>query len=182
MQRRSFISIFCLGVVMAVAAMSPAAAESAARMERALLAAESGRLDVAIDLWTKIIHRNPKSYAAYVNRGTAYMKSGHVLKAVTDWHRARELSPLFAYGVYREDYILEAPANPSALNFAITVELEPDHVASVSMLGSTLLDLGRKRRAVELFRKSVDLTKNDLLKARLEYWADSIGSEYGNRE
>ena len=178
MPLRSFISTFCLAMVLVIGSISPgAAAETAGKMEQAFFAAQSGRLDVAIDLWTRIIRRNTKSYAAHVNRGTAYMRSGHVLKAVLDWHRAKELSPLFAYGVYCEDYIPEAPENPSTLNFAVTVELEPDHIVSVSMSGSMLLDLGQKARAAELFRKSVDLTKNDLLKARLEYWADSIGSD-----
>jgi tetratricopeptide (TPR) repeat protein len=154
-----------------------ATAESLSRMEQGIFEARSGRLDAAIDLWTRAIRRNSKSYAAHVNRGTAYMRSGHVLKAVIDWHRAKELSPVFAYSLYCADYIFEASENPSMLNFAVTVELEPDHVASVSMLGSTLLDLGQNARAAELFRKSVDLTTNELLKARLEYWADSIGSE-----
>jgi hypothetical protein len=61
------------------------------------------------------------------------------------------------------------------LTYAVAVELEPDYIVSVIMFGSMLLDLGQKARAAELFRRSVDLTMNDMLKARLEYWADSIG-------
>lgn len=175
---RSFIFVCFLAFVMMLGETSPpAVAESTGRMEQGVVAAQSGRLYEAIDLWTRAIRRNPNSYAAHVNRGTAYMKSGHVLKSVIDWHRARELSPLFAYGVYCEDYILEASENPSTFNFAVTVELEPDYIASVSMMGITLLDLGQKARAEELFRKSVELTTNEILKAKLEYWADSIKSE-----
>ncbi len=171
---------YAVTVLLAIALMTGhnslcSAAESSEEVENGVVAAQSGRLDLAIDLWTKAIKKNPRSYAAYVNRGTAYMKTGHVSKAVIDWHRAWALSPLFAYSVYCEDFILEAPGNPAMLNYAAALELEPDHIVSVTMFGSMLLDLGQKARAVELFRKSVDLTKNDMLKARLEFWADSIG-------
>ena len=171
---------YAITVLLAIALItgqnsSCSAAESAAEIEKGVVAAQSGQLDLAIDIWTKAIKKNPRSYAAHVNRGTAYMKTGHVSKAVIDWHRARALSPLFAYSVYCEDFIFEAPGNPAMLSYAAALELEPDYIVSVTMFGSMLLDLGQKARAVELFRRSVDLTMNDMLKARLEYWADSIG-------
>ncbi len=148
-------------------------------VEKGIAEARSGRMDAAIKIWTKVIEKRPKCYAAHVNRGAAYMRTGHVLRGIMDWNRARSLSPMYAYGVYFGDFITEAPRNKDMLNFAASLELEPDHVASVCMMGSTFMDLGRKDRAVQLFRNSIDLTKNPLLKNHFEYWAASIESSSG---
>lgn len=145
-------------------------------VEKGIAEARSGRMDAAIRIWAKVIEKRPKCYAAHVNRGAAYMRTGHVLRGVMDWNRARSLSPLYAYGVYFSDFITEAPKNKDVLNFAASLELDPDHVASVLMMGATFLDVGRNDKAVQLFRNSVDLTKNPLLKNDFEYWATSIES------
>ena len=150
-----------------------------AEVEKGIAEARSGRLDAAIMIWSKVIEKRPKCYAAHVNRGSAYMLAGHVFRGVMDWNRARSLSPMYAYGVYFSDYITEAPKNKDVLNFAASLELEPDHVASVLMMGATFLDVGRKDKAAQLFRNSVDLTKNPILKNDFEYWAASIESSSG---
>ncbi|MBI4964841.1 MAG: tetratricopeptide repeat protein [Desulfomonile tiedjei] len=144
--------------------------------EMGLTAAKAGQLDQAVSLWTRFIERSPKSYSAYVNRGSAYMRSGYVFRAVMDWHEARKLSPLFAFGVYGRDYIAQASGDTAMLNYASPLELDPEHIASVAMMGIAYLELGQKAKAVELYRKSVDLTKNPLLKTHLEHWADAIES------
>jgi tetratricopeptide (TPR) repeat protein len=142
-----------------------------------LEAANNGKLDVAIEKWTSAIAHNPKSYAAYVNRGTAHMQNGHVFRAIMDWHKALEFSPVFAYGVYFRLFIPEVPRNASMLNYAKSTELDPDHLASVIMTGALLADLGRTDQLADMFRKCIDLTRNPLLKNYLEYWVDSIASE-----
>jgi len=148
-------------------------------VQKGIAEARSGRLDAAIRTWTDVIKQRPKCYAAYVNRGTAYMQSGYVFRGIMDWNRARSLSPMFAYAVYFGDYITEAPKNKDILNFAASLELFPDHVPSVHMMGSTLLDLGYKDKALQLFRNSVDLTKNPLVKNHFEYWAATLESSSG---
>jgi tetratricopeptide (TPR) repeat protein len=148
-------------------------------VERGIAEARSGRFDAAIGTWTKVIKKRPKCYAAHVNRGSAYMLTGHVFRGVMDWNRARSLSPMYAYGVYFSDFITETPKNKDVLNFAASLELDPNHVASVFMMAATFLDLGRKDQAAQLFRNSVDLTKNPLLKNDFEYWATSIESSSG---
>lgn len=143
--------------------------------EKGLVAARSGQIDLAIKLWTKMISRHPKSYAAHVNRGQAYIYAGKVLNGVTDWHKAKELAPAFAYGLYTGDFILEDSEN-SLLSFAAPLELDPAYLPSVFMTAATYLDVGRTDKAVELYRKSIDLTTNPLLKSYLDHWASSIES------
>jgi tetratricopeptide (TPR) repeat protein len=139
----------------------------------------AGEWDRAIAFWSKVIRKNPKSYVAHVNRGSAYMRSGHVLKAVSDWHKARELSPDFAYAVYTGDFIIQNSTDNRIFNYAVSLELEPDHVPSVIMAGSTYLDLGQTEKAAALYRQSIDLTKNPLLKSIFDHWITTMQSSSG---
>lgn len=143
-------------------------------VERGLQAIRSGEVDLAIQHWTTAINENPKSYASYVNRGSAHIQAGYVLKGIKDWHRALKLSPIFAFGVYSGGYIRQASGNASMLNFAASLELDPDHIPSVVMMGVMYLDLGLDTMAVDLYRKSKDLTKNPLLKNELDHWAETL--------
>ncbi len=143
-------------------------------IEQGLQAIRSGDVKRAIQIWTVAINRNPKSYAAYVNRGSAYIKAGFVFKGIADWDEARKLSPIFAFGLYSGGYIRQASGNASILNYAAPLELDPDHIPSVAMMGVTYLDLGLDKLAVNLYRKSKNLTKNPLLKNHLDHWIESL--------
>jgi len=174
---RKLIVSFGLTILFgAPAVFSPTYSVAASDFEMGLEAAKVGHLDQAVELWTRFIERNPKSYSAYVNRGNAYIKSGYVFKGIMDWHQARKLSPLFAFGVYSQDYIAQASGDTDMLNYASPLELDPEHIPSVAMIGIAYLELGRKAKAAELYRKSIDLTKNPLLKTHLDHWAETIES------
>jgi tetratricopeptide (TPR) repeat protein len=154
----------------------PADSTASEDVEQGLIAARSGQLDRAVRLWSKAIRKNPKSYSAYINRGSAYIRSGYVLRGILDWHKAREFSPAFAYASYAGSFIGEASGDPAMLNYAMSTELDPDYAPSVVMMGITYLDVGRTDKALELYRKSIDLTKNPLLKSFLDYWITSMES------
>jgi tetratricopeptide (TPR) repeat protein len=157
----------------------PAVSTASEDVEQGLIAARSGQLDRAVRLWSKAIKKNPKSYSAYINRGSALIRSGYVLRGIRDWHKAREYSPAFAYASYAGSFIGEASGDPAMLNYAMSTELDPDHVPSVIMTGIAYLDIGRSDKALELYRNSIDLTKNPLLKSFLDYWITSIESTSG---
>jgi tetratricopeptide (TPR) repeat protein len=149
---------------------------ASSEMNEGVRAVLAGQWERAIEFWTKTIEKNPKSYVAHVNRGSAYMRSGHVLKAISDWHKARELSPAFAYAVFTGDFIIQNTSDSPLLNYAVSLELEPDHVPSVIMAGSTYQDLGQTEKAAALYRKSIDLTKNPLLKSFFDHWTTTMES------
>ena len=157
----------------------PADGTASEDVEQGLVAARSGQLDRAVRLWSKAIRKNPKSYSAYCNRGSAYIRSGYVLRGILDWHKARDFSPAFAYASYGGPFIGEASGDPAMLNYAMSTELDPDFVPSVMMTGITYLDVGRTDKALELYRNSIDLTKNPLFKSFLDYWITSIESSTG---
>ncbi len=156
------------------AALLPTTVRADETLDRGIAAARSGQLDKAIDLWTQLIKKNPRSYAAYVNRGTALMMMGHVRRGIEDWHLARKYSPIFAYGYYVPDFINETDGNQRMLTYAKSLELDPDHFPSVAVVGTTYLDVGQSRIAADLFRKSIELTKNPMLKNQLHFWIKGI--------
>jgi len=137
-------------------------------------AADAGELERAAALFGEAIKTNPSFYSAYVNRGSVLLRSGYVLSGICDWHRARDLAPMFAYAVYTGDLIRRPSGKSPVLGYALSTELDPDHVASVMMMGVAYMDLGHEEKAWELFRKSSDLTRNPLLKNNWEYWAKSL--------
>ncbi len=144
--------------------------------------AKAGKLDRAVEAWTRVIRRNPRSYEAYMNRGSANMCSGYVFRGIIDWSIARELSPLFAYAVFTGDFIRQTSRKSPFLNYAVSVELDPDYIGSVLMMGVTYLDLGLTVMTADLYTKSADLTRNPLLKSQLDYWAKSLGPESQRHE
>jgi tetratricopeptide (TPR) repeat protein len=169
--------LFSLSIILVVSGVLLAPCSRAADdFDIGMEAAKMGQFDQAVELWTRFIQKNPKSYSAHVNRGSAYLKSGYVFKGIMDWHQARKLSPLFAFGVYGQDFIAQASGDTSMLNYASPLELDPDHISSVAMMGIAYLDLGQPAKAVQLYRKAMDLTKNPLLKSYLDHWADTIES------
>lgn len=143
--------------------------------DRGVAAAYSGNLELAVQHWSKMIRKNPKSYAAHVNRGHAYIRSGRVLAAILDWQKANELAPAYAYAAFTGDFIPVSSEN-RLINFAAPLELDPNYLASVFMTAVTYLDVGRSDKALEIYRNSLELTANPLLKGYLDYWASSVES------
>ncbi len=96
------------------------------------------------------------------------------MNAIRDWHTARRFSPVFAFAFAGGDFIEQASGDRRMLNYAKPLELDPDHLTSVVMTGVLYLDLGREDMTVELYEKSIDLTKNPGLKNLFQHWIESI--------
>ena len=175
---RAFVfRVTILTAILTVTCLAPNISEARGEFQKALVAARAGDLDLSIELWTAVIARHPRSYAAYVNRGSALLRTGHIFRGIKDWEKAKQYSPVFAYAFCSADFIQQADGNRRILNFVKSLELDPDYAASVSMTGITLLDLGRTEDAVDLFRSAMELTRNPLLKNHFDHWIKSLESE-----
>ncbi len=153
------------------AASSPCKADD---FDRGFEAALQGQMDQAVKYWTDHLRRNPKSYETLVNRGSAYFASGHVLKAVSDWGQARQYAPAFAYAFCPAAFVKRSNADRQSPSFVTALELDPDYIGSVMMVGSLYQDIGKTQLAVELYTACKDLTKNPLLKAQFEHWINTL--------
>jgi hypothetical protein len=142
---------------------------------RGIQAMDAGQDDMAIRSFSSYLARRPQTYEALINRGAAFMRSGHVYEAVSDWSDADEVAPMFGYAFYTADILRSVAPKKSPVKYVASIELYPEKAGSVVMTGAAYLDLGLKSRAVDFFRMSVRLTKNPLFKTDLEYWVKSLG-------
>jgi hypothetical protein len=76
--------------------------------------------------------------------------------------------------VYIDDVIRVVAPKNSLIKYVANIELYPEKAASVAMAGATLLDLGHRSAAVDLFKRSTLLTKNPLFKTDLEFWIKTL--------
>ena len=172
LKRIALVSLFVIVATMSMQRSVMASPMSEFDMATAEL--RQGGLEEAVRLLDSFIVKNPKSYAAHVNRGSALFYLGYVYRGVLDWHKARDLAPLFAFGVFTGEIVWQSEPRGPYLDFVASIELYPDHVATVGMIGATYLDLGLTEKALNFYRKSADLTSNPLFKADLEWWSYTL--------
>ena len=168
--RNSIYIVILTGFV--VSAWQPAV--NADDFTRGIQAIDSGQNDLAVKFFSSYLARKPGAYEALVNRGTAFVRSGHVYHAISDWHRANELAPLFAYAFYSDNVIRSVTPNRKQIKYVASIELVPERAASVVMAGAMLLDFGLKSSAIDLFRMSISLTSDPIFKTDLEYWIKTL--------
>jgi len=173
------VALVCLVLLLGSSWWNPTAWAASDDFEKAIEAARAANYGQAVELWSKVVQRNPRSYAALVNRGRALLADGYVYRAVMDWHEARKWSPVFAYGVYSGDYLAQASGDTAMLNYASPLELDPDYIVSVLMAGTMYDELGYRAMAVQLYRKSVELTRNPMLKGYLAHLGDLLETTPG---
>ena len=68
-------------------------AGSRARFEKALTATRDGRLDEALDLWTRVVEATPRDGAAWSNRGNVRLLLGDPRGAIADQNQAMAVEP-----------------------------------------------------------------------------------------
>ncbi len=64
-----------------------------ARFEQALTATRDGRLDEALELWTRVVEASPRDGAAWSNRGNVRLMLGDPRGAIDDQNQAMAVEP-----------------------------------------------------------------------------------------
>ena len=168
---QKFIKTVALIAFVLILWHAPAMADDFAKGVRAL---DSGDHELAVKLFSSYLARRPRTYEALVNRGTALVRSGHIFEAISNWHGATELAPLFAYAFYSDEVVRSVTPRNKPVRYVASLELVPERAASVVMTGAMFLDLGLKSPAIDLFRMSTSLTKDPIFKTDLEYWIRTL--------
>lgn len=106
----------------------------------------SGREDVAISYFSKVITNNPMAYDAYNNRAVAYLKKGDIEKAMADYRAVTIIAPSFSFTPYFNLGMFEF--NKGDITSAIpmfheSIKLNPEHAESHFYLAVALGRLGR---------------------------------------
>ncbi|MGC8659465.1 MAG: tetratricopeptide repeat protein [Desulfomonilaceae bacterium] len=168
---RKTIKTMALMAFVSIVWLAPAMADDFSKGVDAL---DSGNHELAVRFFSSYLSRKPGTYEALVNRGTAFARSGHVFRAIADWHGAVELAPTFAYAFYSDDVVRQVTPRKKPVRYVASLELFPERAVSVIMTGALLLDLGLTGPAIDLFRMSTTLTRDPIFKTDLEYWIKTL--------
>lgn len=97
------------------------------RMSLASIHAAEGKLDAAIDEYTKVLEFDPELYLVYFNRGKLFWRKGDRDKARDDFTRAIDLEPGVAITyVFRGDiFFSQGDISSARQDYSRALELSP---------------------------------------------------------
>ncbi len=133
--RRTFILV--LAFVALFLATSPATSQMTGDLELALKMQKAGKLTDAIEVYSEVIKKNPKSAEAYNWRGIAYDDLGQTDKALQDFSKAIEISPNYAdaHNNRGEIYRKKQMNREAITDYMRAVQLEPNFAEAHYNLG-----------------------------------------------
>jgi tetratricopeptide (TPR) repeat protein len=124
-------------------------------------------------LYETTLARNPSSWVAHLNLGTALVEVGEAEKALPHLQRALELKPAFPETLNSLGNVLNRLGRPSEALPLLeqAVRLQPRFAAAHNTLGATLMNLGRAPEGIAALGRAVELDPQ-LLLARVNLgWA-----------
>jgi hypothetical protein len=126
---------------------------------RGLTYDDMGRLDLAVEDFTRAIELAPFEYKAYTNRGRVYSKLGMLDKAVGDFERAISLEPAFldAYNNLGIAFAKAGQTDKALEQFNKTILLFQNQGVAYYNRGLLYLKTGDREHAAADYRKACDL-------------------------
>ncbi|OFW56418.1 MAG: hypothetical protein A2V52_07780 [Actinobacteria bacterium RBG_19FT_COMBO_54_7] len=106
------------------------------RLSLASIHSAEGRLDAAIDEYSKVLEVDPELYLVYFNRGKLFWRKGDSQKAKEDFSRAINLEPTLAMTyVCRGDILFDQGEYDSAeRDYIKALQLSPSNKAILSRI------------------------------------------------
>ncbi len=110
-------------------------------------------------LWRWTISRNPGSWMAYNNLGTALLKTGRVDEAITQFNRALEIQPDYAvaHNNLGNALLRLGRTADSYAHLEKALEFDPSNVEAHNNMGNTLVQMGRTDEAAAHYNKAVEI-------------------------
>ena len=127
-----------------------------------VVAHQTGKNDVAIDLITRAITIDPDLPEAHSNLGTALRDLGKLEEAVTSYHKALALKPDYADAHNNLGNALKDLGKPeeAVASYHKALNLKPDLAEAHNNLGNALRDLGKPEEAISSYQKALNLKPN----------------------
>ena len=139
----------------------------------ALTRQQSGVYRDVFELYEATLERNPASWVAHLNLGSALAEAGQPARALPHLQRAVELKPAFPEALNSLANVLNrlGRAREALPLLDDAVRLQPRFAAGHNTRGAALMNLGRADEGIAAFRRAVELAPN-LASARLNLgWA-----------
>ena len=124
-----------------------------------VVAHQTGKNDVAVDLITRAITIDPDLAEAHSNLGTALRDLGKLEEAVTSYHKALALKPDYADAHNNLGNALKDLGKPeeAVASYHKALNLKPDLAETHNNLGNALRDLGKPEEAISSYQKALNL-------------------------
>jgi tetratricopeptide (TPR) repeat protein len=119
-------SVILLVFLIPLCMSSPAISQMTPDMKEALDLHKAGKVKEALDLYSDVIKKNPRSAEAFNWRGMAYDDLGQLDKALADYNKAIELNPDYAdaYNNRGEIYRKQKKYAEALVNYKKAAQLE----------------------------------------------------------
>ncbi len=124
-----------------------------------VVAHQTGKNDVAVDLITRAIAIDPDLAEAHSNLGTALRELGKLEEAVASYHKALALKPDYADAHNNLGNALKDLGKPeeAVASYHNALNLKPDLAETHNNLGNALRDLGKPEEAISNYQKALNL-------------------------
>ena len=137
-------------------------------------------LDRAIQAYNQAIKLNPKAYAVYNGRGSAYWNKGDYDRAIADYTKVIELNPKYAYAYNnrglahhrKKEYDLAIP------DFSKAIELDPKYASAYSGRAAVYRDKGDYEQALRDFDKAIELNPRYAIAYNSRGYTYSVKKDY----
>ena len=124
-----------------------------------VVAHQTGKNDVAVDLITRAIAIDPDLAEAHSNLGTALRDLGKLEEAVTSYHKALALKPDYADAHNNLGNALKDLGKPeeAVASYHKALNLKSDLAEAHNNLGNALRHLGKPEEAISSYQKALNL-------------------------
>ena len=124
-----------------------------------VIALQTGKYDVAVDLINKAIQFNPGNSIYYNNLGNAFKDRGNLAEAISCFQKALEIKPDFAEAYYNLGNVFKVQGNlvEAVSSYQRALEFKPDSAEAYYNLGTTLKEQGHLVEAIPCFQKALEI-------------------------
>ena len=131
-----------------------------------VIAHQTGKNNIALDLITKALVIKPNYAAAYVNLGNALKNLGRPEEAIVNYEKALAIKPEFAEAHSNLGNVLRqiGQLEEAFASCHKALSIKPDFAEAHSNLGVALKEMGRLDEAVARYRKALEI-KPDYVEA-----------------
>jgi Tfp pilus assembly protein PilF len=146
--------------------------------------AQDGKLDEALNDFSKSLEADPHYDQAHHNMGMALVQKGKLDEAVAQFNSAIEINPRFtdAYNKLGAALADQGKFDQAIISFHKVLELNPNYGPAYANLGSVMEKQGNITEALENYYKALRLTASSAMAAQVNYRVGNLLAKQGKQE